>query len=167
MSVAVLVTCGAPLTRRVGDLVDAMLAAGWDTHVVGTPSSAAWIDTDLATALRVRFEFRTVDQPKQIPPPDVVAVCPATFNTINKVVGGIADNYATSFICEALGAGTPVLMAPMVNQKLWAHLQWSASLNALRRANIHLLDPRTGGVDVKPVESGTGDVVVGEFHPRG
>jgi phosphopantothenoylcysteine synthetase/decarboxylase len=163
--IAVLVVCGAPLTRRVGDLVDAMLSAGWETHVVGTPSSAAWIDADLATTLGVRFEFRAADQRKNVSQPDVVAVCPATFNTVNKVVGGIADNYATSLICEAIGAGTPVLIAPMVNQKLWAHLQWRASLRALRRANVRLLDPRTGRVDVKPVESGTGDVVVRDFQP--
>lgn len=165
MPTAVLVICGAPLTRRAGDLAGSMISAGWDTHVVGTPSSAAWVDAELSATLGIRFDFRTAGQQKSGLTPDVVAVCPATFNTVNKVVGGIADNYATSLICEAIGAGTPVLMTPMVNQKLWGHLQWNASLNALRRANVRLLDPLTGGTNVIPVASGTGDIVVHDFQP--
>ncbi|MEU7908991.1 flavoprotein [Actinoplanes sp. NPDC049118] len=165
MPKAALVICGAPLARRVGDLADSMVSAGWEIQVVGTPSSASWIDAEVLTNLGVRFDFRTAGQQKSSPTPDVVAVCPATFNTVNKVVGGIADNYATSLICEAIGAGMPVLMAPMVNQKLWGHLQWSASLNALRRANVRLLDPLTGGIDVTPVKSGTGDIVADDFQP--
>lgn len=165
MPKATLVICGAPLARRAGDLVDVMVSAGWETHVVGTPSSAAWVDSDLSMVLGIRFDFRTAGQQKSGPTPDVVVVCPATFNTVNKVVGGIADNYATSFICEAIGAGTPVLMMPMVNQKLWGHLQWGASLEALRRANVRLLDPLTGGTEVRPVKSGTGDIVVDDFQP--
>lgn len=165
MPKATLVICGAPLTQRVGELVGSMASAGWETQVVGTPSSAAWVDAELSAALDVRFGFRTAGQQKSGHVPDVVSVCPATFNTINKVVGGIADNYATSLICEAIGAGTPVLMTPMVNQKLWGHLQWEVSLNALRRANVRLLDPMTGSVDVAPVASGTGDIVVRDFQP--
>lgn len=165
MPKAVLVVCGAPLAQRVGDLVSSMVSAGWETQVVGTPSSAAWIDAELSIRLGVRFDFRTAGQQKSGLTPDIVAVCPATFNTVNKVVGGIADNYVTSYICEAIGARIPVLMAPMVNQKLWGHPQWSASLQALRRANVLLLDPLTGGTDVMPVKSGTGDTVVHDFQP--
>src|SRR4051794_20897532 len=129
MPKAVLVVCGAPLAQRAGDLAASLASAGWEIEVVGTPSSAAWIDSELSTRLGIRFDFRAVGQQKSGLTPDVLAVCPATFNTVNKVVGGIADNYATSYICEAIGAGIPVLMAPMVNQKLWGHLQWSASLS--------------------------------------
>jgi phosphopantothenoylcysteine synthetase/decarboxylase len=163
--VVVLVVCGAPLTARIGDVVGALVSAGWETYVIGTPSASAWIDTDLASELEVRFDFREPGQPKSIPTPDVVAVCPATFNTVNKVVAGVADNYAVSFVCEAVGAGIPVVMAPMVNQKLWAHIQWKASLDVLRHANVRLLDPQSGDVDVKPVESGTGDAAVRAFKP--
>ena len=165
MPIAVLVVCGAPLAQRIGDLVNAMRDAGWETYVIGTPSSRAWIDNDLASALGVRFDFRNPDQPKGVPTADVVVVCPATFNTVNKVAVGIADTYAASFVCEAIGTGIPIVIAPMVNRKLWGHFNWSTSLDVLRRANVRFLDPRTGGVDVKPVESGTGDDVVRDFQP--
>ncbi len=165
MPVVALVTCGAPLTRRIGDIVDAMHAVGWESHVVGTPTSAGWIDADVVDQLGVRFDFRVPDERKRMPPPDVVAVCPATFNTVNKVTSGIADNYATSLICEAIGARTPVLMAPMVNQKLWAHPQWVTSLNILLQANVRLLDLQSGDAGARPVDSGTGDAVVHDFRP--
>jgi phosphopantothenoylcysteine synthetase/decarboxylase len=165
MPVAVIVTCGAPLAERLGDLVDAMQAHGWESHVVGTPASAAWIDTALVDQLGVRFDFRVPDGLKTAPEPDVVAVCPATFNTVNKVALGIADNYATSFVCEAIGAGSPVLMVPMVNQKLWSHLRWTSSLEDLRRANVRFLDVQSGEAEARPVESGTGDFVVRGFQP--
>lgn len=165
MATAVLVICGAPLARRVSDLVDAMTSSGWDTFVVGTPSSVAWVDSDMYAKLGVRSDFRLAGQRKGSRTPDIVAVCPATFNTINKVVGGIADNYATSLICEAIGAGTPVLLTPMVNRKLWGHFRWDASLSALRRANVRFLSPLTGDPEPAPVESGTGDAVVRDFQP--
>jgi phosphopantothenoylcysteine synthetase/decarboxylase len=164
MPKAALVICGAPLASRVGDLVDSMVSSGWETHVVGTPSSAAWVNAELSAALGIRFDFRTVGEQKRAGTPDIVVVCPATFNTVNKVVGGIADNYATSLICESIGAGTPVLMVPMVNRKLWRHLQWDASLSALQRADVRILDAQTGGTDIRPVESGTGDIIARDFR---
>jgi phosphopantothenoylcysteine synthetase/decarboxylase len=165
MAIAVLVVCGAPLARRVGDLVDTMALSGWETSVVGTPSSAAWVDSEMSTKLGVRFDFRSAGHPKSAGVPDVVAVCPVTFNTVNKVVAGVADNYATSLICEAIGAGTPVLMTPMVNRKLWGHFGWDASLSALRAADVRFLNLLTGDTNVAPVESGTGDIVVRDFQP--
>src|SRR3712207_2982172 len=126
MTTAILVVCGAPLTRRAGDLGDALTEDGWDVHIVGTPSSAEWIDPDTAKRFRPRFDFRAASEPKRTPAPHVVAVCPATFNTVNKAAVGIADNYALSVVCEAIGEGLPVLMAPMVNHKLWGHVQWPA-----------------------------------------
>jgi phosphopantothenoylcysteine synthetase/decarboxylase len=146
-------------------MVDAIRSDGWETYVIGTPSSAAWIDPELVTALDVSFDFRTPHATKNIPTPDVVVVCPATFNTVNKLVAGIADNYAASLVCEALGAGTPVVIAPMVNQKLWGHPQWRHSLAALQQSKVQLVDPETGGSNVQPVKSGTGDEVVSGFRP--
>ena len=141
-----------------------MNEGGWDTYVIGTPASSAWISPDLTASLPVRFDFRTPSGEGRVPTPDVVAVCPATFNTANKVAAGIADNYATSFICESIGSGIPVTMFPLVNQKLWAHPRWADSLEWLRSAKVRLLDPRTGSDDLKPVESGAGEVVAQDFR---
>jgi hypothetical protein len=50
-------------------------------------------------------------------PPDVVLVCPATFNTVSRLALGIADTYTASALAEALGVGVPMFVVPMVNDR--------------------------------------------------
>jgi phosphopantothenoylcysteine decarboxylase len=165
MAVVVLVVSGAPLAQRVGDMVRALTGASWETYVVGSPSSAAWIDVDTQSDLNMRFEFRKPTQGKRTPPADALVVCPATFNTTNKIAAGITDNYAVSLVCESIGETIPTVVAPMVNNKLWAHLSWQPTLNALVGAGVRLLDVQSGGSGTSPVQSGTGDQVVQLFQP--
>jgi phosphopantothenoylcysteine synthetase/decarboxylase len=165
-----LVVCGAPLARRAGSISAALVNDGWDVSVVGTPSSASWIDEEEVLAVigeRPRFNFRAPAQPKQSVTPDVVCVCPATFNTVNKAAAGLADNYAVSLVCEALGARIPILIAPMINQKLWGHFALASSLGALRGAGVEFYDIQTGGSEPLPVESGSGEFIVENFRPAG
>jgi phosphopantothenoylcysteine synthetase/decarboxylase len=164
MPVLVLVVCGAPLTQRVGDMTRTLTDAGWKTYVVGTPASASWIDKGTRAELGMRFEFRTPTQAKRIPSADALTVCPATFNTTNKIVAGIADNYAVSLVCESIGNAIPTIMVPMANNKLWGHLGWQRSLAALAGSGVRLLDVHTGGSGTSPVQSGTGDEVVRDFR---
>jgi phosphopantothenoylcysteine synthetase/decarboxylase len=93
-------------------------------------------------------------------------VCPATFNTVNKAAAGINDSYALGVLCEALGTATPVVMVPMVNNKLWGHPAWSRNLTALADAGVTMLDVHTGAVGASAVESGTGGQVVEHFDPQ-
>jgi phosphopantothenoylcysteine synthetase/decarboxylase len=165
MPVVALIICGAPLAQRVGDMVQALVDAGWETHVVGTPSSAAWVDASARTQLGIRFDFRSPMQGKRPEVVDAAIVCPATFNTTNKIVSGMADNYGVSLACETIGAGAPVVVAPMVNNKLWGHFGWQSTLNSLIDAGVRLLDVQTGGSATSPVQSGAGDAVVRNFEP--
>ncbi|MFC7532321.1 flavoprotein [Actinoplanes sp. GCM10030250] len=165
MPVVVLIVSGAPLAQRVGEMAQALTDASWETHVVGTASSAEWITSGTKDHLGVRFGFRPPMDSKRTPAADAVVVCPATFNTTNKIASGIADNYAVSLVCESIGAGVPTFVAPMVNQKLWNHPAWQRTLDTLIAAGVHLLDIQSGAPGANPVQSGTGDVVVQCFQP--
>lgn len=163
-----LIACGAPLTERVPDLVAALIAQGWRPTVIGTSAAAGWLDGDAVAALTgepARFDFRPPTQAKRGDPPDAVVVCPATFNTLNKAAAGAADTYALGVLCEALGTGTPTVVVPMVNDKLWGHPAWAPSLDVLRRAGVAILDIHTGAPEPKAVASGSGDKVVRDFDP--
>jgi phosphopantothenoylcysteine synthetase/decarboxylase len=171
VSIIVLVVSGAPLARRALDLATALQADGWQVQVVATPASSMWLGQEKQDAFTtlgspVRFDFRSPAASHSTADPDAVAVCPASFNTINKVAAGIADTYATALICESLGLTTPMVIVPMINRKLWGHPRLSSSLALLRDAGVTLLDVQTGGTDPSPVESGTGDAVVDRFDPR-
>ncbi|GID93093.1 flavoprotein [Amorphoplanes digitatis] len=91
--------------------------------------------------------------------------CPATFNTVNKVAAGVADTYALAQLCSALGEGLPLLVVPMVNNKLWGHPAWSRSLSVLEAAGVTMLDIHTGRPGAVAVQSGTADEVVAAFDP--
>lgn len=161
------VVCGAPLASRTADLAAALVDDGWDTTIVATPASAGWLDFNAVASIvkrPVRSQYRSPSEPKSGGPPRALVVCPATFNTVNKAVAGIADNYAMGVLCEALGSGIPVLMLPMVNQKLWGHFAWQPGLEALAD-HVIMLDVHTGEPGTRPVLSGTGEQVTAEFQP--
>jgi len=160
----ILVTTGAPLASRIVDVVADVQRVGWSATVVATPSALAWLDEDAGYAVHVGF--RRPDQPKRVPEPDAVVVCPATFNTINKVAQGISDNYATGVICEAVGQGLPVVVFPMINDRLWRHPALATSLDVLAHAGVAVRSIFDGTPDVRPVVSGTGDAAVAAFRPE-
>ncbi len=164
-----LIVCGAPLAARTPDLASALLEQGWKVSVVGTPAAEAWLDAEAITRLigePPRLHFRSPGQAKRAGSPAAVAVCPATFNTVNKAATGVNDNYAVGVLCEALGTGLPVLLVPMVNNKLWGHPVWAANLETMKGAGASLIDVVSGGTVPTPVPSGTGDRVVAGFDPR-
>lgn len=55
------------------------------------------------TGCAVLVEQRQPGQAKRFPPPAQVIVCPATFNTVNKLAAGIMDSYAAGMpVCRLL-----------------------------------------------------------------
>lgn len=162
-----LIVCAAPLAVRAPEIAQAAVDAGWDVHVIATPLGLPWIDAGRireVTGAPPSMDFRQPDQPKR---DRAVAalVCPMTFNTGNKLAAGIADNYAMAVLCEALGAGHPVVAVPMVNANLWSHPAWQRSLEWLtpqvRWVDLH--DGATGRP--RQLESDSGPELVTHFHP--
>jgi phosphopantothenoylcysteine synthetase/decarboxylase len=75
------------------------------------------------------------------PPDGLVLVAPCSFNTINKLAAGVADNLALSVTAEAIGRGTPVLVAPSLNAPLQRHPRYAASVTLLREWGVRVIDP--------------------------
>ena len=78
---------------------------------------------------------------------DAFAVVPASANTLAKLAAGLADNLLTS---AALASEAPLVLAPAMNDRMWAH--------PATRANVATLEAR-GAVIVPPA--------VGELASRG
>lgn len=79
------------------------------------------------------------------PADGLVLVAPCGFNSLNKLAQGIADSLALSVAAEAIGRGTPVVVAIACNSPLWAHPRAQESAAALRRWGCHVLDPVRDG----------------------
>ncbi|MGE5268459.1 MAG: flavoprotein, partial [Thiohalocapsa sp.] len=81
------------------------------------------------------------------PPFGVVLFALCSFNSLNKLAHGIADNLALAVVAEAIGRQTPVIVAPSLNAPLLAHPAAQASLAKL---------PRWGVTIIPPVDDGEG-----------
>lgn len=168
MTRCTLIVTGAPLTARCADVVSALQDSGFVVDLVNTPSADQWVDVDqvsAATGAVPRNSQRPTDGSKRLPLPEVAVLCPATFNTISKAALGIADTHAHSFLCECLGARIPLLIVPMINDRLWKHPALSGHLGFLAEAGAMFMDPRTGQLGSFEIPSGTGGDVVTDFQP--
>ena len=75
------------------------------------------------------------------PPRGVVLFAPCSFNSLNKLAHGIADNLALSVVAEAIGRLTPVIVGPSLNQPLLDHPQAQASLKTLAAWGVEVVPP--------------------------
>jgi phosphopantothenoylcysteine decarboxylase / phosphopantothenate---cysteine ligase len=72
---------------------------------------------------------------------DAYLIAPASANTIAKLAHGHADNLVTT---AALAAACPVLVAPAMNNRMYAHLAVQANLALLRDREVTLIGPDAG-----------------------
>ncbi|MGV9311837.1 flavoprotein [Streptomyces sp. NPDC003691] len=128
------VVCAAGIAGESGKLIAAARAAGWDVGAVATPQALGFLDAaavEKQTGYPIRSAWRLPGEPRPLPPPDAVAVAPATFNTINKWAAGISDTLALGILCEAYGSGVPIAVLPYVNSAQAAHPAYPRSLARL------------------------------------
>ena len=72
---------------------------------------------------------------------DLLVFKPATASVIAKTAGGLADDLVS---CLLIGADCPVLMAPAMNARMWAHPAVQRNVAYLREIGVHMLGPESG-----------------------
>ncbi|MGC4409794.1 bifunctional phosphopantothenoylcysteine decarboxylase/phosphopantothenate--cysteine ligase CoaBC [Rhizobium rosettiformans] len=72
---------------------------------------------------------------------DVVLVAPATADLIAKMANGLADDLASTVL---LATDRPVLIAPAMNPKMWAHPATQRNYATLQRDGIQSIGPMEG-----------------------
>ena len=76
---------------------------------------------------------------------DLVVLCPATANTINRLAAGVADDLiGTMFL--ALDFGVPYVVVPAMNAAMYEHPATVAALDRLRGWGIEVIDPSAGSL---------------------
>src|SRR6266702_6773428 len=141
-----LIVCAAPPAQQTQEVVPLLQAVGWDVCVIATPQASRWMNTEALAQLSehvVRTDYKLPGEADPLPKADAILVMPATFNTINKWALGIGDTLAASILCEALGRGTPPVVAvPYLKADLAHHPAFSKNLQLLREWGVHVLyDP--------------------------
>lgn len=74
---------------------------------------------------------------------DLLLVAPATAATIARMAQGLADD-ALGCIALALEPGTPVVVAPAMNGKMWGHPATRANVEVLRARGVEFVGPEEG-----------------------
>jgi phosphopantothenoylcysteine decarboxylase/phosphopantothenate--cysteine ligase len=69
---------------------------------------------------------------------DLIIVCPATANTINKLANGIGDNLLTSLFL-AFDWSKPYLIVPAMNTKMYEHPATKSSMKKLEEWGVKIL----------------------------
>ncbi len=72
---------------------------------------------------------------------DLIIVAPATAQVIARMAQGLADDVLTSLL---LAATAPVLLAPAMNDAMYAHPATQANLATLHARGVHLVGPEVG-----------------------
>lgn len=73
--------------------------------------------------------------------PDLVIVAPATANLVARAAMGLADDLLTALLLARTG---PVLVAPAMNDAMYAHPATRANVKALATRGWHFVGPETG-----------------------
>ena len=84
---------------------------------------------------------------------DLIIIAPASANTLARLAMGMADDLLTT-VCLATAA--PVIIAPAMNQQMWAHPAVNLNVQTLRDMNYQIIAPASG-------EQACGDVGAGRL----
>src|SRR5215210_8039130 len=144
------------------ELVRLATGAGHAVRVVQTPASQAFVGSASFAAItgapvltdeleRDPARGAFPDQPAPDHDPlshlqlvanaDLLVIAPGSANTIAKLAAGLADN----LLCTAaLAATCPVLVAPAMNDRMWAHAATRANVATLRERGVSVLEPGVG-----------------------
>ncbi|MCW3007379.1 MAG: phosphopantothenoylcysteine decarboxylase/phosphopantothenate/cysteine ligase [Solirubrobacterales bacterium] len=155
------------------ELIRLATAAGHSVRVIQTPTSQRFVGAASFAALTgapvLTDEFERDPArgafPDQAPPEhdplshlelvrnaDAFLVAPASANTVAKLAHGLADNLLTS---AALAARCPLVVAPAMNDAMWANAATRANVQTLRTRGITVLEPGVGRLASKG-EAGAG-----------
>jgi phosphopantothenoylcysteine decarboxylase/phosphopantothenate--cysteine ligase len=74
---------------------------------------------------------------------DVVIVCPATANTLNRFAAGLADDLPGALFL-AHDRAKPFLIAPAMNPAMWQHPATVAAVSRLRQWGVQFVEVGTG-----------------------
>ena len=146
----VLGVTGGIAAYKAADLVRRLRAAGAEVRVVMTRGAQAFVTPLTFQALSgepVHTELLDAAAEAGMGHielarwADLVLVAPATADFIARLAHGLADDLLTT-VC--LASAAPLVLAPAMNQQMWANAAVQANCAILRERGVRLVGPETG-----------------------
>ena len=130
---------GGIAAYKACELTRLLVKAGHEVIPLVTPGAQRFVTEETFLALARRPANDDVYQ--HLTRADLLVVAPCTANTLAKLAHGIADNLLTQ---AALAHRGPMLIAPAMNPRMWAHPATRANVEALRSRGVELVGPDEG-----------------------
>ncbi|MFQ5742272.1 MAG: bifunctional phosphopantothenoylcysteine decarboxylase/phosphopantothenate--cysteine ligase CoaBC [Acidobacteriota bacterium] len=118
------------MTRSATEFVSALTFAALSGHRVLTD---CFQDTESEPMAHIRWAERC----------QAFCVVPATADFLARMAAGIADDFASTL---HLAVEAPVLVAPAMEDRMWAHPAVRQNLSTLRSRGVSIVDPATGAL---------------------
>jgi len=139
MSRVLLGVSGGIAAYKACELTRLLVKSGHEVIPFVTPGAQRFVSEETFLALARR---RTTGDPyPHLARADLLIVAPCTANTLAKLAHGLADNVLTE---AALAHRGPVLVAPAMNPRMWAHPATRANVETLVRRGVELVGPDEG-----------------------
>jgi phosphopantothenoylcysteine decarboxylase/phosphopantothenate--cysteine ligase len=140
---------GGIAAYKACELCRLLVKSGHDVVPVLTPSAERFVSAETFRALARR---KGGDGPfPHLERADLLVVAPLSANTLAKLAHGLADNVLTEAALAHVG---PVVAAPAMNPRMWAHPATAANAAVLAARGVELVGPEAG--DTAEGEQGVG-----------
>jgi phosphopantothenoylcysteine decarboxylase / phosphopantothenate---cysteine ligase len=143
---------GSIAAYKACQVVSRLTQAGCDVQTVATHGALQFVGPATLEGLTGRpvetdtFAPRSqMDHIHLVRWADVIVLCPATANTINRLAAGVADDLVgTMFLAHDFTK--PYVVVPAMNAAMYQHPATAASLDRLRGWGLEILDPDDGSL---------------------
>lgn len=152
--------CGGIAAYKVCDLVSKLVQRGAGVTVVMTPEAKKFVGDVTFEALSGRkvlsdpWNLADSSDPQHISlteRADLYVIAPATANTLAKIAHGLCDDLV-SLLANA--SACPVVIAPAMNNRMWANPITQKNVSTLREAGYSFIDPTDGWLACRNVGPG-------------
>ena len=148
LRIALLVS-GGIAAYKIVDLASALTQAGCEVRVAMTPAAIRFVGPPTFQGVTGKPVFAGLWPADGAAEPHVflgdwaqlILVAPATANVIGRIASGRSDDIVTATL---LAARCPVVIAPAMNDAMWAKPAVQDNLATLRRRGVTIVEPETG-----------------------
>lgn len=129
-------------------IIRELVLRGHEVHAIPTPSALRFIGVPTLEAISRNPVYTDVfDEVAEVrhvalgQQADVIAVVPATANTVAKITAGIADNLLGTTL---LASTAPLVIAPAMHTEMWEHPATQANIATLSKRGAVIVGPGSG-----------------------
>src|SRR5438105_8043823 len=156
----IVAVCGGIAAYKVADVVSKLVQLGAGVTVVMTAEAQHFVTPLTFEALSGRkvrtstWDLVDSSDPQHISlteRADRMRVAPATNNVIAKIAHGLCDDLVSLMVCAA---ACPVIFAPAMNDRMWAHPIAQENVAKLKAAGYRFIGPEEGWLACRNVGAG-------------